>query len=53
MVTPIRLQKSRTQKRISPNGLEVQYVGRGKGEKAQLLGNPFKVSEEVPQWYLD
>ena len=51
--TPARLQKSRKQKRVSPNDLPTQYVGRGKGWKADLLGNPFKVGEGFPVEYIE
>lgn len=37
-MTPIRLQRSRQYKQVSPNGLPIVYVGRpGK------YGNPFKI----------
>ena len=35
---PIRIQRSRQHKQISPNGLPITYVGRG-----SRWGNPFKV----------
>lgn len=36
MITPIRIQRSRQQKQVSPNGLPIVYVGRpGK------WGNPY------------
>ena len=35
---PVRIQRSRQHKQISPNGLPIKYVGRGSKH-----GNPFKV----------
>lgn len=47
MTTPIRIQRSRTNKQVSPNGLPIQYVGRpGK------WGNPFKVIGEKGHWFV-
>lgn len=41
-ITPIRIQRSRKHKQVSPNGLPIVYVGRpGK------WGNPFKVGETI------
>ena len=39
---PIRIQRSRQQKQISPNGLEIVYVGR-----PSKFGNPFFI-ENLP-----
>ena len=39
--TPVRLQRSRKHKQISPNGLPIVYVGR-----PSKWGNPFKVVGE-------
>lgn len=39
---PIRIQRSRQKKQISPNGLPVVYVGR-----PSKFGNPFKKGCEV------
>lgn len=38
MANPIRVQRSRKSKNVSPNGLETVYVGR-----PTIFGNPFKV----------
>lgn len=38
---PLRLQRSRKHKQVSPNGLPIVYVGR-----PTKWGNPFKVGEE-------
>jgi len=38
MSKPIRIQRSRQHKQVSPNGLEIVYVGR-----PTKWGNPFKV----------
>lgn len=38
--TPTRLQRTRTRKLVSPNGLPVVYVGR-----PTKWGNPFKVAD--------
>jgi hypothetical protein len=41
MTQPIRIQRSRQHKQISPNGLPIVYVGRpGK------YGNPYKVGDK-------
>lgn len=46
-MTPIRIQRSRKVKQVSPNGLPIVYVGRpGK------FGNPFKVTGEPGRWVL-
>jgi hypothetical protein len=39
---PIRIQRSRKHKQVSPNELEIVYVGR-----PTKYGNPFVVSEEM------
>ena len=36
--TPVRIQRSRKHKQVSPNGLPIVYVGRG-----SRWGNPFRV----------
>lgn len=38
MNKPNRIQRSRQHKQVSPNGLEIQYVGRG-----SKWGNPFRI----------
>ena len=44
---PVRIQRSRKHKQISPNGLKIQYVGRpGK------WGNPFKVVGQKGHWFV-
>ena len=44
---PVRIQRSRQHKQVSPNGLPIVYVGRpGK------WGNPFKVVGEVGHWFV-
>lgn len=35
---PVRIQRSRQKKQVSPNGLPIVYVGRG-----SKWGNPFKI----------
>lgn len=40
---PIRIQRSRQHKQVSPNGLPIVYVGR-----PSKWGNPFKVGDKVP-----
>jgi hypothetical protein len=37
-IYPIRIQRSRQKKQVSPNGLPIVYVGRG-----GRWGNPFRV----------
>lgn len=37
-MTPIRIQRSRQHKQVSPNGLKIIYCGRG-----SRWGNPFRV----------
>ncbi len=47
MTKPIRIQRSRKHKQVSPNGLPIVYVGRpGK------WGNPFKVAGETGHWFV-
>jgi hypothetical protein len=44
---PVRLQRSRQHKQVSPNGLPIIYVGRpGK------WGNPFRVSGQKGHWFV-
>ena len=44
---PVRIQRSRQNKQVSPNGLPIAYVGRpGK------WGNPFKVTGEKGHWFV-
>lgn len=43
---PIRIQRSRQKKQVSPNGLPIVYVGRG-----SKYGNPFRMGERIdPHW---
>lgn len=42
---PVRIQRIRHQKQVSPNGLPVVYVGRG-----SRWGNPFRVVEYRGKW---
>lgn len=42
MIKPIRIQRSRQHKQVSPNGLPIVYVGR-----PTKWGNPFKRGNEV------
>jgi len=42
MNKPVRIQRSRQHKQVSPNGLPIVYVGR-----PSKWGNPFKVKTEV------
>jgi hypothetical protein len=37
-IKPVRIQRSRQKKQISPNGLPIVYVGRG-----SRWGNPFRI----------
>lgn len=39
---PVRIQRSRQRKQVSPNGLPIVYVGRG-----TKYGNPFKLGEKA------
>lgn len=41
-VKPVRIQRSRKRKQVSPNGLPIVYVGR-----PTKFGNPFKIWDEV------
>ena len=44
-MSPIRIQRSRQHKQVSPNGLKIKYVGRpGK------WGNPFPVGKRLTLW---
>jgi len=44
---PVRIVRSRQHKQVSPNGLDIAYVGRpGK------WGNPFRVSGEEGHWFV-
>jgi hypothetical protein len=44
---PVRIQRSRQHKQVSPNGLPIVYVGRpGK------WGNPFSVSGQDGHWFV-
>jgi len=40
MIKPVRIQRSRQHKQVSPNGLPIVYVGR-----PTKWGNPFKVGD--------
>ena len=40
LIQPIRIQRSRQHKQISPNALKIKYVGR-----PSKFGNPFRVEE--------
>lgn len=44
---PLRLQRSRKHKQVSPNGLPIVYVGR-----PTKWGNPFKVVGEDGHWFV-
>lgn len=44
---PVRIQRSRQKKQVSPNGLEILYVGRG-----SKYGNPFKLGDIVGNYWL-
>lgn len=44
-MTPIRIQRSRQHKQVSPNGLPIVYCGRG-----SRWGNPFRVVKCIGQW---
>lgn len=46
-IQPLRLQRSRKYKQISPNGLPIVYVGR-----PTKWGNPFKVVGEHDHWFV-
>ena len=44
---PVRVQRSRKHKQVSPNGLQIVYVRRpGK------WGNPFKVTGQEGHWFV-
>lgn len=47
MIQPVRIQRSRQHKQISPNGLPIAYVGR-----PGRWGNPFKVIKEDGVWWI-
>lgn len=44
---PLRLQRSRQHKQVSPNGLPIVYVGR-----PTKWGNPFRVVGEDGHWFV-
>jgi len=44
---PVRIQRSRKHKQVSPNALPIQYVGR-----PTKWGNPFKVVGEKGHWFV-
>lgn len=41
-ITPVRIQRSRTKKQISPNDLPIVYVGR-----PTKFGNPFRIDGDM------
>jgi hypothetical protein len=41
-ILPVRIQRSRKEKQVSPNGLPIIYVGR-----PSKWGNPFKVGTNI------
>lgn len=41
-MNPVRIQRSRQKKQVSPNGLPILYVGRG-----SIYGNPFIIGEKA------
>jgi len=45
--SPVRIQRSRQHKQVSPNGLAIKYVGR-----PTKWGNPFKVIGEDGHWFV-
>jgi hypothetical protein len=45
--SPVRIQRSRQHKQVSPNGLPIVYVGRG-----SRWGNPFKLVLIKKQWHV-
>lgn len=47
METPVRIQRSRQVKQVSPNGLPIVYVGRG-----SRLGNPFRIVKHLNVWMI-
>lgn len=44
---PIRIQRSRQKKQVSPNGLPIIYCGRG-----SKYGNPFRIDQKVTSEWL-
>ena len=46
-IQPVRIQRSRQGKQISPNGLPIVYVGR-----PSKWGNPFKVTGQKGNWFV-
>lgn len=44
---PVRIQRSRKHKQVSPNGLPIVYVGR-----PTKWGNPFKVTGQKGHWFV-
>ena len=47
LTLPVRIQRSRQKKQVSPNGLPIVYVGRpGK------WGNPFTVKGQKGHWFV-
>ena len=46
-IAPVRIQRSRKHKQVSPNGLPIVYCGR-----PGYFGNDFKVGEFIPHGYL-
>lgn len=42
MNKPVRIQRSRQHKQVSPNGLPIIYVGR-----PSKWGNPFKIGDKI------
>lgn len=45
---PLRVQRSRQRKQVSPNGLPIVYVGRG-----SKYGNPFKLGDKATTEWLN
>ena len=45
---PVRIQRSRQKKQVSPNGLPIIYVGRG-----SQYGNDFRIGEKSPKKWLN
>lgn len=46
-MTPIRIQRSRQHKQVSPNGFPIKYVGR-----PTKWGNPYKVVGRDGVWFV-
>ena len=46
-IIPVRIQRSRKHKQVSPNGLSIVYCGR-----PGRWGNPFKVKGENSYWVI-